>query len=212
MNHEDLKKAFVNEIVQGVNHNINFSSIISKLYDQFTEKDRKAKEALETTNKLLVRTFESIAASYGLEYNSTYDLKEMEKRTNELKEKIASLAGTQKPKQRYFCYAYSDDCGHTHCSVVSEKDIEHVNSLVSENDMESICNNSILLQAMSSVLRDSVQSLIDLPEDDLHEMLIEFFEILIKDEKVSLIQFSEYLESAMCAHRHSGKAKSWLII
>lgn len=210
MNYSELEDAIVKELQTRIQRGIVGTNLVSTLYQQFTEESHKHTEAVERTNK----TFKGLAAVFGVEYENSYDFSTMLENTKKFKEKIESLVDTEKPKQRYLCYSYSDDCGHTHCTVITDKDMTHVDcALDDDNALEHLyyADNNLLTE-ISKTTGLSEEALLDLEEAQLCKKIKKFFENLINDENVSIAQFSEHLEGLLDDSRHNGKAKSWVVI
>jgi len=212
MNYDVFEKKLISALCNSITSGLRGKSFITEMYLVFTEESRKYTDELRLKNETLIQTFEDIAQMYGFEYQQKYTLESIEQRGMELKNKIASLAVSEKPKQRYLCYSWGDDCGHSYCEVVTEKNIEGVNSLLS-NDLETYeylyQEDSALLLAMSARKSKSVECLMDLREDALIDEIKLFFKEIIIDDSVPLQEFSEYFECLISDSRHSGSATSW---
>lgn len=215
MNHDTFEKKLIDTFCKSVERGFHGSSFISEMYLEFTKDSREYTDSLRQNNDVLIQTFKDIAQMYGIEYKEEYTSESLTKKTIELKNRIASLSVSDKPKQRYLCYAWGDDYGHSYCTVITEKDIECVMGQLN-NDLESYeylyQEDSILIKAMSVRTGKPVEYLMDLEEDDLIDEIKIFFKGVIDDKTVPLQEFSEYFECLISKSRHSSSATSWVLL
>ena len=214
MNYDDFEKKMIDKVCQVISSGLKGASFISEMYWAFTKENRKYTDDLRSRNTALINTFEDIAKMYGLEYKEGITLDQIEKGCMDLKNKIASLASSDKPKQRYLCYSWADDCGHSYCEVITKKDFKDIENILndySNNGYEHLYyKDSTLLIGMSARLNKSIEDLTGVCVDHLICSIEEFFRDIISDDSVTLLEYSEYLKSLIYTGRHSGCATTWV--
>lgn len=215
MNRKNIEDELINIITNNIKNNLTNHSIISNIYQKFLEDSKNTIESLKQINDILTNTFQTIASLYNITYDvSTYDKETMKKNIDIFKEKIESLIDIKKPKNIYLCYSYPDEYGHSYCNVVTDKNINHIENTLNVNTLEYILydDKKILAESMCDLFKIDLEYISNLNDNELYTKIIEFFKIIINDDKVSLYKFSEYLYCIICDHRHSGMAKKWVTI
>ena len=216
MDYQGLKDTVVKNVCEAIRGSIDNTSFISTLYSAFTAEFDKTRTELRNRDKLLIDTFKDLAQVFGVEFKDDYSVAELGKNLMEFKGKIESLSKTQRPKQRYLCISGSDDCGHSYCDCVTEKNVEYVKIALGNTEFDN-CeylyqDDSVLLLGMSTRNETTVDSLLDMSVDALLDAIDAFFEELVKDESICLGQFSEYLACLVNDRRHSGSSFTWVLL
>jgi hypothetical protein len=213
MNEINLKDSLIKHVSDAVERSLNSSDIVSTMYQEFCETNRKAMEELKQRDKILLNTFSTIAKLYGIEFQDGFTFKNTKDVLKELTDKLSNLIDASKPKQRYLCISGYDEYGHSWCDCITEKNDENISPLLGEDSLEYLCrDDSKLLQAMSAKSGKSVGMYCNTTEGTLVEEIKEFFKDIITDQSVTLVQFSEYLECLVNTERSSGYAFKWIYI
>jgi hypothetical protein len=216
MNYDALKETVINNVCKVIRSNLDNTSFIQTLFNAFTAENEKIKNDIQNRNELLLQTFMDLAQVFGVEFEEGYSIPELEKNIIEFKNKIESLASTQRPKQRYLCFSGSDEYGNSYCTCVTEKDIAYVELALIDSGSDSFEHlyqeDSKLLIDMCIRNETTVDILLGMGSGALLDVIDKFFVKIIKADSVSLGQFSEYIACLISGNRHSGTSSIWVTL
>jgi hypothetical protein len=214
MDELDFKEILKEAVNSTISNSIDNSNLYRTLFLEFSKSCSDIVEKLKQENKIIVEAFKDVALTFGIDHQNIWDV---EHAVTTLKREIVKRSETDRPKQRYLIYGYSDDCGHSHCYCVASKNLEDVDTILSSlNDgggLEHVyVEDSKLIKAMSDKLSCKIDELMNMKEENLMENIEDFFKAIIADEALTREEFSEYVECLINDSRHSNRSKNWVAI
>lgn len=216
MNQQDFESQFVEAFINDFKSGFKTNQFIPFLYDKFTEKSKKYNEELQLKNKILSDTIERIAEVFNVEYPYSYTLKDLDKNTQRLKDSLFKVKDSKGTKSTYLCYCGGDDCGHSFCDVILEKNMDHVQWAIEDESggLEHIFyyDDSVLKRAVCERLHIDNDTFDKMSESTKTDAIEQFFQEIIEDDTISIRLFSEYAENLIGNNRHSGKSSKWIEI
>lgn len=214
LNRDQLKA----KLIQAISTTLAQSNmnIIDTLYESFAKEIEKRLDNMSNINDILFDAFETIAKLYGIDFTRNFNLKDIDQHVTALLQELDKQAKSTTPKQRYLSFCITDDCGHTNCFVITEKDKELVDLILSSHDenlpiYEYVNDTSQIILALSTRYNTVPEDLLELG-NELYKIIDRFFDEIINDDSISVETFSTCLASLLNTERHSGNAYSWVLL
>jgi hypothetical protein len=228
MKYEDKNKIDA-ELINLVTSAIHQSHIIDQISRITTAEYQEYLNKANAKLELYDSVFKKLALMYEIEYEESHyhdDITAMKKDFDKFIRKIESKIKTgTAPKQRILTYTINDEDGHTFVSTVKSKDTKYLDEVMSshsyyedyalyENIFDHSSGDSLgkigtwILAKYNIEYNDKLDVRDALrkgnKKHDLHTDVKEYFKTLVKDESVSVVEFSEILAEIIPTGRHEG--------